>query len=182
MASELSVQTIKGPASGGNANKILVPSGHTLDASSGGLTPPAGHVVQVVESARTVWSNTATAYFVSTGHSVAITPTSTSNKILLMGQMNGTYMSTTNAYMQIKLYKNSSDIAWLASNYGQNANGHIGESFSWSYLDSPSTTSATTYELYYRAPYGGTTVGYNNYAINGNNTTRSSIIAMEISA
>ena len=180
--STIKVENLKGLTSGANANKIIVPSGQTLDASAATLVPSAGAVVQVVESTRTVWSNTATAYFVSTGHSVAITPTSTSNKILLMGQMNGTYMSSSNAYMQIKLYKNSSDIAWLASNYGQNANGHIGESFSWSYLDSPSTTSATTYELYYRAPYGGTTVGYNNYAINGNNTTRSNIIAMEISA
>ena len=180
--STIKVENLKGLTSGANANKIIVPSGQTLDASAATLVPSAGAVVQVVESTRTVWSNTATAYFVSTGHSVAITPTSTSNKILLMGQMNGTYMSSSNAYMQIKLYKNSSDIAWLASNYGQNANGHIGESFSWSYLDSPSTTSATTYELYYRAPYGGTTVGYNNYAINGNNTTRSNIIAMEISS
>ena len=180
--STIKVENLKGLTSGANANKIIVPSGQTLDASAATLVPSAGAVVQVVESTRTVWSNTSTAYFVSTGHSVAITPTSTSNKILLMGQMNGTYMSSSNAYMQIKLYKNSSDIAWLASNYGQNANGHIGESFSWSYLDSPSTTSATTYELYYRAPYGGTTVGYNNYAINGNNTTRSNIIAMEISS
>ena len=40
MASELTVQTLKGPTSGANANKIIVPSGHTLAA--------AGHVVQVV--------------------------------------------------------------------------------------------------------------------------------------
>ena len=180
--STLHVENLKGLSSGGNANKIIVPSGQTIDASAGTLVPSAGAVVQVVESTRTAWTSTSAAYFVTTGHSVAITPTSTSNKILLMGQMNGTYMNTSNAYMQIKLYKNSSDIAWLASNYGQNANEHIAESFSWSYLDSPSTTSATTYELYFRSPYGGTTVGYNNYTINGNNTTRSNIIAMEISA
>ena len=97
MASELSVQTIKGPASGGNANKILVPSGQTLDASAGTLVPSAGAVVQVVESVRTVWTSTATSYFVSTGHSVAITPTSTSNKILLTGSHNGTYSSDDHA-------------------------------------------------------------------------------------
>lgn len=45
MASEIIVQNLKGPASGANANKIIVPSGHTLDASEG-FTPPAGHVVK----------------------------------------------------------------------------------------------------------------------------------------
>ena len=46
MASELTVQTIKGPTSGSNANKIIVPSGHTLDASGGTLVPSAGAVVK----------------------------------------------------------------------------------------------------------------------------------------
>ena len=45
MASELIVQNLKGPASGSNGNKVIVPSGHTLDASEG-FTPPAGHVIK----------------------------------------------------------------------------------------------------------------------------------------
>lgn len=45
MASEIIVQNLKGPASGSNANKIIVPSGHTLDASSG-FVPAAGQVVK----------------------------------------------------------------------------------------------------------------------------------------
>ena len=44
MASEIIVQTIKGPTSGANANKILIPSGQTLDASEG-FVPPAGHIL-----------------------------------------------------------------------------------------------------------------------------------------
>ena len=47
MASEIEVQTLKGPSGGANANKVLIPSGHTLDASEG-FIPPAGHVVQSV--------------------------------------------------------------------------------------------------------------------------------------
>ena len=46
MASELIVQTIKGPTTGANANKVIIPSGVTLDASGGDFAPPAGHVVQ----------------------------------------------------------------------------------------------------------------------------------------
>jgi len=48
MASELIVQTLKGPTSGSNANKVIIPSGQTLDASAGGMTTPTGHAIQVV--------------------------------------------------------------------------------------------------------------------------------------
>ena len=46
MASEIEVQTLKGPSGGANANKVLIPSGHTLDASAGTLVPSAGQIVQ----------------------------------------------------------------------------------------------------------------------------------------
>jgi len=47
MAGTLTVQNLQGPTSGANANKVIIPSGQTLDASEG-FTPPAGSVVQVV--------------------------------------------------------------------------------------------------------------------------------------
>ena len=48
MASELIVQNLKGPASGSNANKIIVPSGHTLEADA--LTGLAGaDIIDVVD-------------------------------------------------------------------------------------------------------------------------------------
>jgi len=48
MASEIIVQTIKGPTSGANANKVIIPSGQTLDASAATVVPSSGNVVQVV--------------------------------------------------------------------------------------------------------------------------------------
>ena len=182
--STLHVENLKGLSSGGNANKIIVPSCQTIDASVGTLVPSAGAVMQVVESIRTIWTSTTTTHFVSTGLSVAITPSATSSKILLMGNMNGTYTSTHTAYHQFKLYRNASDHGWIASNYwqehaSQGYTSNYGQSLSWSLLDSPSSTSAQTYELFFRTPAGGT-VGYNNYDANGNNTTRSGIIAWEI--
>ena len=47
MASELTVQTLRGPTSGANADTVLIPSGQTLDASNG-FIPPAGTIVQHV--------------------------------------------------------------------------------------------------------------------------------------
>lgn len=47
MVGTLTVQNLQGPASGANANKVIIPSGHVLDASAG-FVPPAGSVVQYV--------------------------------------------------------------------------------------------------------------------------------------
>ena len=41
MASEIIVNTIKAPTTGANANKVIIPSGVTLDASAGTLITPA---------------------------------------------------------------------------------------------------------------------------------------------
>ena len=42
MASELTVQTLRGPTSGANADTVLIPSGQTLDARNGS---PSGTIV-----------------------------------------------------------------------------------------------------------------------------------------
>ena len=82
MASELTVQTIKGPTSGGNANKILVPSGHTLDASSGDLNPPAGACVQVAEGKTISYTVHSTTSYTDSNLQVAFTPKYTNSKLL----------------------------------------------------------------------------------------------------
>ena len=74
MASEIIVQTIKGPSSGANANKIIVPSGQTLDASAG-FKPPAGTVIGVAHSRSTAGESFATTntWFALSGTNVTIT-------------------------------------------------------------------------------------------------------------
>jgi hypothetical protein len=89
MASELIVQTLKGPTSGANANKVIVPSGHTLDASGGILVPSAGQVVQVVQSQkRTVAdsSSTTTLAEISSDYRIALTPKFANSVIFLTFQ------------------------------------------------------------------------------------------------
>lgn len=58
MVGTLTVQNLQGPSSGANANKIIIPSGQTLDASNG-MEFPSGSVVQVAtdtNSANVYWS------------------------------------------------------------------------------------------------------------------------------
>lgn len=45
--STLQVENLIGPTSGANANKVIIPSGQTIDVSAGTLVPSAGAVVKV---------------------------------------------------------------------------------------------------------------------------------------
>lgn len=53
MASELYVETLKGLTSGANANKVIIPSGQTLDASAGDFMPASGQYIQHVTATTT---------------------------------------------------------------------------------------------------------------------------------
>lgn len=154
MAGTLTVQNIQGPSSGANANKIIIPSGQTLDASAG-FVPPAGSVVQTVNlTYDTQWSFTNQSYTDTTGFTLSITPTSASNKILVIC----TIMVAKNdgSTTLFRLNRNGTAI-------GENPNTSTGLSFLhfWhgiagsgqttrQFYDSPATTSSITYQLQHR--------------------------------
>ena len=81
--STLHVENLKGPTSGANANKIIVPSGQTLDASAGVLTPSAGQMVQYQERYYDLATfTTSSGSMVDvTNYYIDITPTKATNKI-----------------------------------------------------------------------------------------------------
>jgi len=81
MASTITVQNIQGPTTGANANKIIVPSGHTLDASGGTLVPSAGAVVQVADGRTITWTSHSTTSYTDTNLSVAFTPKYANSKL-----------------------------------------------------------------------------------------------------
>ena len=73
--STLHVENLKGLSSGGNANKIIVPSGQTIDASAGTLLPSEGQIVQVVKMTPTGSSFASTSNsFAKTNLALSITP------------------------------------------------------------------------------------------------------------
>jgi len=87
MSGELIVQTLKGPTSGANANKIIVPSGHTLDASGGTLVPSAGAVVQVESVQGSATSATTSAGVARTGATISFTPKFSTSKLLIIARI-----------------------------------------------------------------------------------------------
>jgi len=146
-------------------------------ATSGTIQMPAGHVMQTIEGSILTRTATSSTSFVTSGLEATITPASTSNKVLISVAVNGVYSPETD-YVVLHIYKNDSNHHSFSTNVGQN-----GESDSSSvvhfYLDSPSTTSATKYTVYYRSGAGGG-IHLNNYGIGGNGSTRSTILLQEI--
>ena len=170
--STLHVENLKGPTSGANANKVILSNDQTLYAPN--------HIVQVLTQEITAITTTSSNSAVASGFTLTITPKSASSKIKTAVGMNGIYMSSQNTAMQMYIYKNGSFLDFLddVAGYGitgqnpnQNANPtHI-------YVDSPNTTSATTYAIFISVQSG--TLGFNNYAT-GNNRTRSWFTVEEI--
>ncbi len=126
-----------------------------LTMASGKKVFSEGGILQVVSTTKTdTFSNaTQNTWNDVTGLSVSITPSSTSNKILVTGQLS--YAASSNLYF--RLVRGSTAIAvgdtagsriscTGASGYNF-TDGNVGENATFEYLDSPSTTSSTTYKI-----------------------------------
>ena len=85
MASELSVQTLKGPTSGGNANKIIIPTGQTLEVTDNIRYEdmPAGSIIQVITDYFSTAVQTTSTSMVDTGVYATITPRFATSKIFI---------------------------------------------------------------------------------------------------
>ncbi len=164
----------------------------TLPAVSGNVltdtSPKAGNVIQVVQTVKTDTFTTTSGTAVDiTGLSVNITPTSSSNKILIIGVTSGNNVST--GFFQ-RYLRNSTVIGVGTGDSPQTANGLIYNpggstqvSTSFIFLDSPATTSSITYKSQIWSSGAGNTT-YINIAPNGagNGGAISSITVMEIAA
>lgn len=163
-----------------------------LSGSISASSLPAGSVLQVVSVIKTnSFTTTSTSLVDITGLSVSITPTSASSKILIFVNVRGTTSDGTanSGDSGIVLLRGSTTIAvstagsflnWMGQLSGRNIGSTaVTASASVSFLDSPSTTSSTTYKLQGLAS-GGTL--YINRDQDGNNGSVSSITLMEIAA
>ena len=167
-------------------------NGQTLVAdstASTGLkwaTPSGGgKVLQVVSATNTTSKNITSSTYTDTNLTATITPTLNTSKILvLITQQFTMYQSATNAsvYASIQIVRDSTavytnSVEALASNNvaaGQTAVNYSGI-VSAHYLDSPATTSATTY----KTQANRQTAGYINLQTD---SSMSTIILMEIGA
>jgi hypothetical protein len=123
--------------------------------ASAGAT--AGQVIQVVSATYSTAETTSSSSFVTSNLTVSITPSSSSNKILVLA--NGVAASANNTtHMGLTLYRNSTNLSndTYMNHFYSNA-GSVRGQFAFNYLDSPATTSSTSYTIYYRSDVAGHT-------------------------
>ena len=116
----------------------------------------AGQVLQVVQGSYATDSSTSSTTFVDTGLSVSITPKSSTSKILVFVNMTQVNKSgSTNAGMGLNIVRASTQIVQFTDVLGiSTVTGNNIVSGSVTYLDSPATTSTTTYKVQYLANAG----------------------------
>jgi hypothetical protein len=145
---------------------------------------PAGTVLQVVSNHfNNYQSSTSTSYVAITGSLTSITPISASSKILVSYSFNGltTAINSATAYQQSYqiIDSGSNVIKSIFNGFIVGANQSYGmSSLSGSFLHSPSTTSAYTYQLQMKGDASSNGFQINNYA--SFNGTYSSITLTEI--
>ena len=154
-------------------------------------TEAKGSILQVVSTTKTDTASTSTSgsFTDISGMSVSITPSSTSSKILIIISLN-TISSNAGIAVAFKLLRDSTAVgntagsdayAGFSSFYG---GGSTGDEYmlsgSHNFLDSPSTTSSTTYKVQWKNSSG--TSYLNRYHGSATYQASSSITAMEVAA
>jgi len=145
---------------------------------------PSGSILQVITSQYTTPLSVGSTSFVDSGVSASITPSSSSSRIIILFQGQASTAST--GTILLNLVRGSTTIAQPSSGgspssfnvYTQSNNFNWPTNFNW--VDSPSTTSSTTYKLQWRLDYSGT--GYlGRHVTNVEYNTPYSLTLMEIS-
>lgn len=175
--SKLAVGSIEGLASEGY--KITVPTGSKIVQTGG--------VLQVVQTVKTdAFTSTSQSYVDITGVSASITPTATSSKILVLVNGIGSLADSAKVVF-LKLVRGSTDIGLSTGSAISDsttqifaANATHSMPFGISFLDSPNTTSSTTYKLQGGQNTSGTNWYIGRFGANDNHRAITSITLLEI--
>ena len=136
-----------------------------------------GKVLQVVEATSTTSTTNSTSTYADTTLTATITPSSASSKIAVFVSQNGCEKSAANSgnQIQLKLLRGATSLGELYALYTGTALLLSG-SITMSKLDSPATTSATTYKTQFNNPANAASA-----KVQADGAT-STIILMEIGA
>ena len=166
----------------------IVPRDGIKSGASGGII----QVVSTTVTAATFTHNSETPILI-TGMVATITPTRSDSKVLVSINVN-TSVTAANYTTMFLLYRDGSVISGARGDAAQNqtrcfkslrhSNSNVTQETSGMYLDSPGTTSATTYQVYV-AQEGGSTMYLNKFGSDGSYAyhprATSGITLMEVS-
>ncbi len=188
--------TLSAPAVAGS-NTLTLPAntGTIITTASGSQSIPkaalpTGSVLQVVSATYSTYTEVKSTSFTDSGLTASITPTSSSSKILvILNPAIGVYRgSNVNVHGSMNIVRGSTQIIQLdapAITAGTGVTGYIAVSTaaSFIYLDSPATTSSTTYKMQMKVNSTASdgAVRLNDYMTSAGDT-KSTITLMEIAA
>jgi len=164
----------------GSNGQVLTADSTTATGIKWANPAGGGKVLQVVNAVYSTSASTSSATLADTGLTATITPTLSTSKILVLVNHNGVGKSG-NLAGRIRLLRGATEILFMDSLIAYtnttttNYIGGVGAT----YLDSPATTSATTYKTQFASDNGA------SFTINGSGGglgTGSTITLMEIGA
>ena len=170
--------TLSAPATAGTTVLTLPTTTGTILTTT---NPKTGNVIQVVSATYSTITSTSTTTYADSGLTVSITPSSASNKILVLVSINGVNKSGVDCCLNARLNRDAtsiSNITGLAAYTGTTATGTGSAAFN--YLDSPASTSSIAYKLQIASSNAGRSVSINDYAAVLGSV--SAITVMEIAA
>jgi hypothetical protein len=129
----------------------------TTTSTTNGITAsqmPSGSVIQTVQGTFGTAVTTTSGTFVTTGLTRAITPQFSTSKILVL--LSCEMRTEANKWLQAALYRNAGVEVYINTGYHYINGSMISTQLNYSYLDSPATTSSTTYTLYFNSQGSGT--------------------------
>jgi hypothetical protein len=149
----------------------------TLDLTGKTVTLPAGvggKILQVVQASATAVLDLSTTTPTSRV-SLSITPTSSSNKVLLFYHQGDCLVLSAGAMLASAFYRNGSQISKFTQEIARNTSA-VWMMISGMYLDSPATTSSITYAVYHWNQVSSGTARFGDSGIPG------VLTAMEVAA
>ena len=163
--------TLTLPSADGTSGQVLQTNGSGV-LSFAGVSASAGQVIQVLSATDQTQRSTSSGSYVTASNtlSVTITPSSASNKILILAS-SGVFGGSASAFYTI--FRGATNLGATNNGMGITNDGVVGASanIGLNYLDSPNTTSATTYQVYFKTS--------NTAYLNWDNT-KGSITCLEI--
>jgi hypothetical protein len=172
--------TIAAPAVAGTNTLTLPASTGTVALTGAAVTSsqlPTGTVLQVIQGTASNQDSTTSNSFVATSLSASITPKFSTSKILI--QVSSVVTNTGNGQGNFTIYRGGTNLGGGGAGQASlqmfySSSGYQFGPCTILYLDSPATTSSTTYQVYFKTQSGGTTTVF------GTTNVTESIILMEV--
>ena len=149
----LNIQTGNATAIAIDASQAVAFSGAVSFAVSPSGVLPAGTIIQIVQGVTTTSTATSSTSDVTTTLTASITPSSATSKILVQVNVGWIFSNQASAagYATFSLYRGASSIVspWFRGPTLPGVNTSTYGNASASYLDSPTSTAALTYTLFF---------------------------------